>query len=432
MRRFFSFLLVTCLLLSLCACHVDDNTTTAPSNANASTNTTAPSGTTAPPVDITVKTDGWINIEPFQARKSAVAFGGYYHCFEMESQFLAFTDINNGVTVILCSKPGCKHNEAPAREQDECDAYLGSAVFLLYAYGDKIYYNSDDDGYSGVDLYSRNADGTGKQKIADLGADYVTSKSSITIPYYLPVGEQLYYKIDVDESVLRDDGVYEVQTVKQVLMRLNLTTGKETLIGEFTDESAHMIAAREDQLLFYTVGKNDPDTSGGSMDREDRYKLPVCLKVWDENAKQTDVIFEKTAKECSGEGFVVGSKYYYNGFALDEEGKEYSGWFAYDLATEVIEKSELNTYPLNGRFLLYGTSVYDVQEKTSLPNDFSAQGLQILDRGGEGFVLEKVYYKESNGGWQEADYIVYAYVTYDAMTDGLQSADCLDFLTLDR
>ena len=56
----------------------------------------------------------------------------------------------------------------------------------------------------------------------------------------------------------------------------------------------------------------------------------------------------------------------------------------------------------------------------------------MQDQGDEGFILEKVYWKESTGGWKEADYIVYAYVTYDALADGLQSADCLDFLTLDR
>lgn len=424
MRRFFSFLLVACLLLSLCACHVDDNTTTAPSNTN--TNTTAPSGTTAPPVDvdITVKTDGWINIEPSGSMASCIAFGGYYHCVEMDRQFLAFTDINNGTTVVLCSKAGCKHHQETSQaKKEKCDAYLGSAVFLMYTYGDKIYYNSDDDGYSGVDLYSRNADGTGKQKVADLGADYVTSKSSITIPYYLPVGDQLYYKIEVNGTVLREDGVYEVQTVKQVLMRLDLTTGKETLIGEFVGEFPHIVAAREDQLLFLSYGKSNSDAENG----EDRNTRPVYLKVWDENVKQTDVLFEKTNNECFGTGFVVGSKYYYNGIMLDEDGQEYSGDLAYDLATEVTEKTDLGSEPLNGRYLFSGTSVYDAQEKTVLPADFSAIFCKALDRGDDGFILLKAFSEE--GGTGDWDYSVYAYVTYDALADGLQASDCLDFYT---
>ena len=436
MRRVFSFLLAAVMLLSLCACHVEPpvgSTATAPSDIG----TTAPTDgvTTAPPVDvdITLKTDGWVNMENFDGQRNAFAFGGYYHCAQMGSHILAFTDISNGTTVVLCSKPGCKHHEETSNSNKEkCDAYLGSAVFLLHAHGDKVYYNSDDDGYGGVDLYSRNADGTGKQKIAELGEEYVTAKSSITIVYYLPVGDKLYYKIDVNETVLGEDDIYYREDNKQVLMCYDLNAGKEILIGEFTDEASHMIAAREDQLLFYTVGKNDPDASGGSMDREDRYKLPVCLKVWDENAKQIDVVFEKTAKECSGDGFVIGSKYYYNGTALDEDGQEFSSWFAYDLATEAVEISELTTCPLDGRFLLYESSIYDAQEKVSLPNDFSSQGLRALDQSDEGFILEKVYWKENTGSWKEADYIVYAYVTYDALADGLQSADCLDFLTLDR
>ena len=438
MRRVFSFLLAAVMLLSLCACHVDDNTTTAPSNTNANTNTTAPSGTTDPPVnvDITVKTDGWSNMESLDASKGCLAFGGYYHCAQMGSHILAFTDISNGTTVVLCSKPGCKHHEETSQtKQAQCDAYLGSAVFLLYAYGDKIYYNSDDDGYGGVDLYSRNADGTGKHKFADLGAEYVTPSSKISIAYYLQAGNKLYYKIDVEGSVRGEGDVVEIQTVKQVLMCLNLDTGKEILIGEFTEEHPHMIAAREDQLLFYTVAKAeladmyDPD---GNVNVDKMNAVPVCLKVWDENAKQIDVVFEKTAKECSGDGFVIGSKYYYKGSALDEEGQEFSSWFAYDLATEAVEISELTTCPLDGRFLLYESSVYDAQEKVSLPNDFSSQGLRALDQSDEGFILEKVYWKENTGSWKEADYIVYAYVTYDALADGLQSADCLDFLTLDR
>lgn len=435
MRRVFSLLLAAVMLLGLCACHVDDNTTTAPSNTNANTNTTAPSGTTAPPVDvdITLKTDGWVNMENFDGQKSAFAFGGYYHCYEMSSQYLAFTDTNNGITVILCSKPGCKHDqEETQNSRQQCDAYLGSAVFLLYAYGDKIYYNSDDDGYGGVDLYCRNADGTGKYKFADLGAEYVTPSSKISITYYLQAENKLYYKIDVEESVRGEGGVVEIQTVKQVLMCLNLDTGKEILIGEFTEEHPHMIAAREDQVLFYTVAKAeladmyDPD---GNVNVDKMNAVPVCLKVWDETAKQIDVIFEKTNKEYPGGGFVSGSKYYYKGFALDEEGQEFSSWFACDLATEAVEISELDTYPLNGRFLLYESSVYDTQEKVSLPNDFSSQWLDALDQGDEGFILEKVYWKENTGGWTEADYIEYAYVTYDALADGLQASDCLDFYT---
>ena len=130
MRRVFSFLLVTCLLLSLCACHVEppvDSTTTAP----ADTNTTAPNGTTAPiPVDIIPKTDGWVNIDG--SKWSFFANGGYYHDPQMGQQFLAFTDVSNGITVVLCAKPGCKHHEAPARERDECDAYLGDNTYGIF------------------------------------------------------------------------------------------------------------------------------------------------------------------------------------------------------------------------------------------------------------------------------------------------------------
>ena len=426
--------IVAILLLSLCACHVEPSvgstaaapsdiaTTTAPSN----TYTTTPDGTTAPPadVDITLKTDGWVNMENSDGQRSAFALGGYYHCAQMGSQILAFTDISNGTTVVLCSKPGCKHHEETSQtKQAQCDAYLGSAVFLLYAYGDKIYYNSDDDGYGGVDLYSRNADGTGKQKIAELGEEYVTGKSSITIGYYLPVGSKLYYAVDVTESVQNEAGVNEIKTIKKVLLCLDLDSGKETLIGEFTDEHPHMIAAREDQLLFYTVERM-PDEDITQPDYFDKLdELTVLLKVWDATVGQCDTVFEKLHKDWPGNGFVVDSSLCYN---------ETSGWFAYDLATGRVETTDLVADPLGDRYLLHGSSVYDTQEKTSLPNEFAAQGLRTVDSGDAGFILEKVYWKESTGGWKEADYIVYAYVTYDALADGLQSADCLDFLTLDR
>ena len=141
MRKTVLLILSILLLLSLCACHAeppvgstaaapsDIDTTTAPSN----TYTTTPDGTTAPSVDVDIalKTDGWVNIENVEARDSIFAFGGYYHCAEMGGQILAFTDISNGNTVVLCSKAGCKHHaETSESKQQKCDAYLGSNVFF--------------------------------------------------------------------------------------------------------------------------------------------------------------------------------------------------------------------------------------------------------------------------------------------------------------
>ena len=427
--------IVAILILSLCACHVEPpvgSTATAPSNAN----TTAPDSTTAPvPVDITPKTDGWVNID--DSLFSFFAAGGYYHDPQMGQQFLGFTDVSNGITVVLCSKPGCKHHEETSQSKlAKCDAYLGDSVHTIFFNNERIYYVSTNS-LGILELYCRNADGTGKQKIAELGTQYVTPKSSISVTYYIPVGSKLYYKIDVAESVLREDGVYEIQNTKKVLMRCDLITGKEILIEEFTDEHPHMIAAREDQLLFYTVASVELDV----MDPEYSEKMdeaPVCLKVWDESVMQTDILFEKRWKELQGGGFVIGSKYYYTAAAQDEEGNSYSGGFTYDLGTGQIETTDVTAMPIGGRHqLMYDIEekrqfLYDFEKKSEISNEFASQGLYVQDQGDEGFILEKVYWKESTGGWKEADYIVYAYVTYDALADGLQSADCLDFLTLDR
>lgn len=440
MRRVFSFLLVTFLLLSLCACHVDDNTTTAPSNTNANTNTTAPSGTTAPPVDvdITVKTDGWINAESITERNLVFAYGGCYYLAEMGSSFLSFLDVNNGISVVLCSKPGCKHHEETSvKKAMECDAYLSHNTVFLHLYDDKIYYAGNDDGYGGYDLYRRNIDGTGMEKVAELGLQYVTQKSSISIVYYIPAGSKLYYKVDVQESTKNENGISTVETVKRALMCYDLNTGKEVLIQEFVEDAPHMIAARDNQLLFYTVpssstqDRNDPDY------KEKLNTRPTRLKVWDESVGQTDTVFEKTYAEWKGKGFVADGKYYYSARTQDEEGNDVYGMFAYDLGTEKVETADITGMPLDGRYSLKHDSengedyFYDLQTQTRLPNEFAAQNLYIEDMGDEGFILSKGYNKAemTDDGGKIGDYTVYAYVTYDALTDGLQASDCLDFYT---
>ena len=432
MRRVFSFLLVTFLLLSLCACHVDDNATTAPSN----TTTTAPDGTTVPiSVDISPKTDGWVNID--DSKWSFFANGGYYHDPQMGQQFLAFTDVSNGITVVLCSKPGCKHHEAPAREQDECDAYLGDFTYCIFCFGEKIFYISIDNNRGVMVLYSRNADGTGKEKIAELGTEYTTSGSSLSFSYCLSAGSKLYYRIDVDERVRREDGVYEVRRTKSVVMCCDVTTGEETLIGEFVDEYPHLIAAREDQLLFYTVTSSDKLDPNDPDYFEKVDASAVYLKIWDAGADQTNILFEKTWKEWQGNGFVMDGKYYYSAYAKDEAGNDVYSRFTYDLGTEAVETTDIARMPVGNRYLLKHDSesdedyFYDLQTQTRLSNEFAAQSLSIEDVGDEGFILSIVYYKEemTDNGGKIGDRTVYAYVTYDALADGLQASDCLDFYT---
>ena len=435
MERLQSLLLVLCLLLSLCACHVEppvDSTTTAP----ADTNTTAPNGTTAPiPVDIIPKTDGWVNIDG--SKWSFFANGGYYHDPQMGQQFLAFTDVSNGITVVLCAKPGCKHHEAPARERDECDAYLGDNTYGIFFFDEKIYYISLDDNRGAKVLYSRNADGSGKQKIAELGTGYTSSGSSLSFSYCFSAGSKLYYRIDVDERVRREDGVYEVRRTKSLVMCCDVTTGEETLIGEFVDEYPHLIAAREDQLLFYTVASSDKLDPNDPDYQEKISALPVCLVIWDANAGQTDILHEKMRKEWDGRGFVAGSKFYYTALTQDEKGNNCDGHFTYDLGTGVVETTDISTTPIGGRYLLKYDSesgqeyFYDLQTKTELPNEFAVQSLSIEDTGDEGFILSWSHYKEgtADDGGKVADYTVFAYVTYDALADGLQASDCLDFYT---
>jgi hypothetical protein len=90
-------------------------------------------------------------------------------------------DTNNGISVVLCAKPGCKHHEeTTAKKQAACDAYLHHANQFLHVYGDKIYYTGLGEG-NRVTLYRRNLDGTGMEQIAELGTPYVTSKTSADI-----------------------------------------------------------------------------------------------------------------------------------------------------------------------------------------------------------------------------------------------------------
>ena len=53
----------------------------------------------------------------------------------------------------------------------------------------------------------------------------------------------------------------------------------------------------------------------------------------------------------------------------------------------------------------------------------------INDRLYEEGDMQELLLRTADDGGKIGDYTVYAYVTYDALTDGLQAADCLDFYT---
>ena len=75
-------------------------------------------------------------------------------------------------------------------------------------------------------------------------------------------------------------------------------------------------------------------------------------------------------------------------------------------------------------------SIYDVQARAFIENAFSDSSLRVHDIGKYGFIMERTYYgPEDETGSREGIYKVCSFVTVDALADGLQESDLLDFYT---
>ena len=115
-----------------------------------------------------------------QTKPCALTDEGFY--FASENGTLCFADTSNGISVCLCSKPGCLHNT------EWCDAIVSSAPISrpMFFWNHHIFYVAEDE--FGTHVYRRNADGTAKTVVADLGTRYIEERMSVDLYYFAQSG----------------------------------------------------------------------------------------------------------------------------------------------------------------------------------------------------------------------------------------------------
>ena len=126
MKKVFCVLLAAMLILSLAACVKQPDRTT----GNGTSTTTVPAATNAPEGVKVDLNDGWT---VGFASSSPFSEVGYYY---LSDSFLYFMDTENGISVILCSKAGCKHDKAEDWEEIfACEAYINTDNSLYFSDG---------------------------------------------------------------------------------------------------------------------------------------------------------------------------------------------------------------------------------------------------------------------------------------------------------
>lgn len=414
MKGILSVMLAVILMLLLVACVQEPNATTI--------STTVPVGngtTEGMKIDLN---DGWtIGF----ANCGPLSEDGYYY---IDDNFLYFMDIENGNAVILCSKTACKHDkETDEKKLYACEAFFPVCTILFYSDGYIYYDKYEEENPNAIHLYRRNADGTEEKKVATLCEAFFSQTTSVEISAYIAADGMLYYSASIYELVQTEPGAFVDTRTEVLLMRLDLTNGKEQEILRLKNAYIYPLAARKDALIYHRLDALSQDEML-NLDFEKLDAMPALMQIWTESSGTATTIFEKTDEQCTMQG-IFGSKFYYSGR------NEYAGVYAYDFATgeHITTNLPENAGMINENYWSvydheeFKTTIYDFRTGEPVSGDFADWRINFRKVGKKGGIVELVLItgitpdgkklivaKEING-----------YVPFAAMEDGLQKEDIL-------
>ena len=414
-------LLAAMLILSLTACVQNSNATTAlPSETGSGTATTAPAATNAPEGVKVDLNDGWT--VGFASSGSFSEVGYYY----LSDSFLYFMDTENGNSVILCSKAGCRHNATEDYEElKACEAYFRPTNVFFYYDGHLYYDKHDADNPNAIHLYRRNADGTGEEKVATLCEELFSQTSEVVPGPYIIADGMMYYAASINGITEPEPNNFVIQQIGAVLMRLDLETGKEEEILRMNDVYIQLFAASEDAVIFYTQELLPPDEMM-DPDLEKLFALPARVQIWSESTGESELIFEKTCEECFTMYNIYGGKLYYSGT------NDFTQVYTYDFATGEHATPDLPNFcdMINDDYwFAHGernTTVYDFRTGQSVSGDFADWRVYFSEKGENGVVAEFWLITDiTPEGKIILESKIRGYVPFAAMEDGLQKEDIL-------
>ena len=361
----------------------------------------------------------WLYI-PSSAATGALTEDGYYYA---RNSILNYADLATGTSVVLCQKPGCKH-EYGLEGAAKCDAEV-RAQFMVFS-NDTLYY---------VDrgtLYSRNATGGDLKELGTLAKELIEKGISVDVFPKAVYNGYLYYEGTIKEIKQTASGGTSSTSAGSCFGRFNLALRKDELLvvleQERYDEGIKVFAVRENGILYKYEEGLDPGQDWLETETkkrtEARNKMSVQIKHLDLTTGETTVLLTTTYSECKAVLDLENGKIIYNKPSNGDECEISS----YDLNTGKVETVYKGEFSLShyGQGYWLGTKWLDAQGKTAERHIYDMNTEKTLPYELEGnFTVTN----KSEYGLVMLDFVtgIRSYVSLESLADGLQEED-LKFL----
>ena len=360
----------------------------------------------------------WVSIPSSAALGTALSESG---CYYNLNGLLHYVDLAIGTSVILCQKPGCKH-EHGLEGAAQCDADIRSS-WMVFG-NDTLYYVDRNT------LYSRNATGGEMRELGVLAKKLVEEGISVDVFPLAVSNGYLYYEGTINEIKQSASGGTSSTSSGSCFGRFNLAQRKDELLvvleQERYDEGIKVFAVRENGILYKYEEGLDPGQDWLETETKKRTealrKMFVQIKQLDLTTGETTVLHTTTYSECKSVLALENGKIIYN---KPSNGIEHV-ISSYDLNTgkvETVYKGEFSSsYYGKGYWQRYKLldaktaeyHIYDMNTGKTLPYELEGN-FTVTNKSEYGLVM--------------LDFVtgIRSYVSLESLADGLQESD-LKFL----
>lgn len=337
----------------------------------------------------------------------------------VDGQIFSYYDISSGLKVALCSKAGCLHGDAPGRGYEDCDGYgnLHTGEDLICVWNGSVYYQHEKAG--GDYLCRCSATGTDHITLGPIGTRYTQDKQTFYILKDGVVDGYWYYHARVN-GFERDPetGVNMYRQVLEYIARVDLATGKETILLEDRENYMMLMAVSPYGVLYTTEEEND---ESNPIDIR-----KIALKCWNAETGKIGTLFEKSGGTVT---WVGNNKVECWSYTKDHG-------YSFDVTTGETRQLEGFLVYWGGGYARFvdgnGDSfISNLKTGEKLPSQFDYKDIQLESSSELGCVL-KWNIMDDGGSADDRRYTEgrYCYVAYEDLADGLQESDLLCYRTV--